>query len=163
VRVQGQQEQAALDPRLDERQLCRPAAIIVFDQLARGVMAVASRRGVVPVGFNGFDPSCFAPGASSEAARASIAALAEFNRHTAKTHSGIYRDLAVRKRTTEVDPQIGVIAELGRACGVETPALRRLVELIHDIEDGRREMAYTTFERLIETCAAAPRTQDASQ
>ena len=135
-----------------------PRRFIVFDQLAREVMAVASCRGVVPVGFNGFDPSCFAPGASGAGARASIAALAEFNRHTAKTHSGIYRDLAVRKRTTEVDPQIGVIAELGRACGVATPALRRLVELIHDIEDGRREMAYTTFERLIETCAAAPRT-----
>ena len=135
-----------------------PRRFIVFDQLAREVMAVAANRGVVPVGFNGYDPSCFAPGASSAGARASIAALAEFNRHTAKTHSGIYRDLAVRKRRTEVDPQIGVIAELGRDSGVDTPALRRLVELIHDIEDGRREMSFATFERLIETCAAATRT-----
>jgi len=81
--------------------------------------------------------------------------LAEFNRHTAKTHSGIYRDLAVRKRKTEIDPQIGVIAELGHAAGVDTPAIRRLVELIHDIEDGRRDMSFDTFERLIETCVAA--------
>ena len=132
-----------------------PRRFIVFDQLAREVMAVASCRDVVPVGFNGFDPSCFAPGASSAGARASIAALAEFNRHTAKTHSGIYRDLAVRKRTTEIDPQIGVIAELGRASGVDTPAIRHLVELIHEIEDGRRDMAFATFERLIETCVAA--------
>ena len=128
---------------------------IVFDQLAREVMAVASARGVVPVGFNGFDPACFAPGASDAGARASIAALAEFNRHTAKTHTGIYRDLAVRKRKTEVDPQIGCIAELGREAGVATPAITCLVALIHDIEEGRRPMAFETFGVLIQACAAA--------
>ena len=35
--------------------------------------------------------------------------------HTAKTHSGIWRDLAVRKRKTEVDQQIGIIADARRA------------------------------------------------
>ena len=129
-----------------------PRRFIVFDQLAREVMAVASARRVTPVGFNGFDPACFAPGASEAGARASIAALAEFNRHTAKTHSGIYRDLAVRKRRTEVDPQIGVIGELGREAGIATPAIVRLVELIHDIEDGRRPMAYDTFAELVAIC-----------
>ena len=132
-----------------------PRRFVVFNQLAREVMAVACARGVVPVGFNGFDPACFAPGAPDAGARASIAALAEFNRHTAKTHTGIYRDLAVRKRKTEVDPQIGVIAELGRAAGVPTPAITCLVALIHDIEDGRRPMAYETFDLLIQTCNAA--------
>ena len=132
-----------------------PRRFVVFDQLAREVMAVASARGVVPVGFNGFDPACFAPGSSDAAARASVAALAEFNRHTAKTHTGIYRDLAVRKRKTEVDPQIGVIAELGHEAGVPTPGIRCLVRLIHDIEDGRRPMAFETFEHLIQVCQAA--------
>ena len=132
-----------------------PRRFVVFDQLAREVMAVAAARGVVPVGFNGFDPACFAPGAPDAGARASIAALAEFNRHTAKTHTGIYRDLAVRKRKTEVDPQIGVIAELGREAGVPTPAITCLVALIHDIEDGRQPMAYETFDLLIQTCNAA--------
>ena len=134
-----------------------PRRFIVFDRLAREVMAVASARGVVPIGFNGFDPASFAPSAPEPAARASIAALAEFNRHTAKTHSGIYRDLAVRKRRTEVDAQIGVIAELGREAGVDTPAIRRLVELIHDIEEDRRPMAWATFAQLIAACPdAAP-------
>lgn len=131
-----------------------PRRFIVFDHLAREVMAVASARRIVPVGFNGFDPSCFAPGASAAGARASIAALAEFNRHTAKTHSGIYRDLAVRKRKTEVDPQIGFIAELGREAGVPTPVITCLVSLVHDIEDGRRPMSFETLEVLINTCMA---------
>lgn len=135
-----------------------PRRFIVFDQLAREVMAVAAARGVVPVGFNGFDPSCFAPGASDAGARTSIAALAEFNSHTAKTHSGIHRDLAVRKRKTEVDPQIGVIVALGHEVGIVTPAIACLVALIHDIEDGRRPLAYETFDVLIQACKANPKT-----
>ena len=131
-----------------------PRRFVVFDQLAREVMAVASARQIVPLGFNGFDPACFAPGAPDAGARASIAALAEFNRHTAKTHSGIYRDLAIRKRKTEVDPQIGVIAELGREAGIPTPAITCLVSLVHDIEDGRRPMSFETFEVLLKTCQA---------
>lgn len=133
-----------------------PRRFVAFDRLAREVMAVAAARDVVPIGFNGFDPACFAPGASDTGARASIAALAEFNRHTAKTHSGIYRDLAVRKRKTEIDPQIGVIAELGREVGVLTPAISCLVALIHAIEDGRKPMAFETFSELIAVCKGAP-------
>ncbi len=59
------------------------------------------------------------------AARRSVADMAEFNRHTAKTHSGIWRDLAVRKRKTEVDAQIAIIAALGAEAGVATPADRQ--------------------------------------
>jgi 2-dehydropantoate 2-reductase len=132
-----------------------PRRTIVFERLGREVMAVARARRVVPVGFNGFDPAAFAPEAPSEASRRSIAALAEFNRHTAKTHTGIYRDLAVRKRKTEVDPQIGIISRLGREAGVATPALDHLVALIHDVEDGRRPMSFETFSELIRTCTSA--------
>ncbi len=132
-----------------------PRRFVAFDRLAREVMAAAAARGVTPVGFNGFDPASFAPGAPEAGARASIAALAEFNRHTAKTHTGIYRDLAVRKRKTEVDPQIGVIADLAAEAGVQAPAIRKLVALIHEVEDGKAPMAFETFARLIETAEAA--------
>jgi 2-dehydropantoate 2-reductase len=132
-----------------------PARYPVFDQLGREVMAVAFARGVVPVGFNGFDPLCFAPGAPESESRASIAALAEFTRHTAKTHSGIYRDLAVRRRTTEVDPQIGIIATLGREAGVQTPAIDCLVALVHDLEGARRHIGWETFSHLLAVCDVA--------
>ena len=82
-------------------------------------MAVAAARGVVPIGFNGFDPACFAPGASDAGARTSIAALAEFNRYTAKTHTGIYRDLAVRKRLDDLE------AVSARIFGFQQDSLRR--------------------------------------
>ena len=130
-----------------------PARFAAFDRLGREVMAVARARNVKPVGFNGFDPAAFMAEAPAATSRASIAALAEFNRHSAKTHSGIWRDLAVRKRRTEVDPQIGTIARLGMEAGVDTPAIRTLVGLIHDIEEGRRPMSLATLQVLIDACS----------
>ena len=62
--------------------------------------------------------------------------LVAHNRRSAKTHSGIWRDLAVRKRPTEVDAQLGIVVTLGARAGVPTPLTARLVELIHEIESG---------------------------
>lgn len=116
--------------------------------LAREVMRTAAAEEVEPKPFNGFEPSAFMPGAPESAAFKSIADLAEFNSKTAKTHTGIYRDLAVRKRKTEVDPQVGAVAQIAASHGIDAPLLHRLVELIHDIEDGRREMSAETFHEL---------------
>ena len=85
----------------------------VYHRLGQEVMAVAKARGVKPLGFNGFDPGRLHAGSGRGRSRRSVADMAEFNRHTAKTHSGIWRDLAVRKRKTEVDAQIAIIATLG--------------------------------------------------
>jgi 2-dehydropantoate 2-reductase len=142
----------ALTPDSMADNFANPASFVVFNRLGREVMAVAAARHVQPVGFNGFDPAAFAAAAPESASRASVAALAEFNRHTAKTHSGIYRDLAVRKRRTEVDAQIGIIARLGAEAGVATPALARLVALIHEIEDGRRPLAAANMHELAAAC-----------
>jgi len=121
--------------------------------LGREVMRVARAEGVAPRAFNGFEPAAFMPGAPEAEARLCLARLADFNSKTAKTHSGIHRDLAVRKRRTEVDPQIGAIVEIARGHGLETPALARLVELIHDIEEGRRPQSPDTFAALSEISA----------
>ena len=116
--------------------------------LAREVMRTAVAEGVNPKPFNGFEPKAFMPNAADASALTSLATLAEFNAKTAKTHSGIYRDLAVRKRKTEVDQQLGVIIDIAADHGIDTPLLRRLIELIHDIEEGRREMSVSTFHEL---------------
>ena len=54
----------------------------------------------------------------------------------------------MRKRKTEVDPQVGAVAEIAAKRGIPTPLLNRLVTLIHDLEDGRREMSVATFHEL---------------
>ncbi|NBS58037.1 MAG: ketopantoate reductase family protein, partial [Betaproteobacteria bacterium] len=74
--------------------------------------------------------------------------------NNAKKHSGFWRDLAVRKRRTEVDFLVGAVADLGRESGVDTPAIRTLVGLIHDIEEGRRQQSGDTFRILLDECNA---------
>jgi 2-dehydropantoate 2-reductase len=110
----------------------------VLTATAREAMAVALARGVTPRGFNGFDPAAFAPGGSDAAVAASMDAMVAFNRRSAKSHSGIWRDLAVRKRRTEVDAQLGPILTQGQEAGLRTPVIRKLIALIHEVEDGRK-------------------------
>lgn len=116
--------------------------------LAREVMAVAAAREVRPEGFDGFNPRAFSPGADDADAAYSLDRLVAFNRRSAKTHSGVWRDLAVRRRKTEVDAQIAVISELGAEAGVATPLVDRLVDLVHDVEEGRRPQSWETLEAL---------------
>ena len=123
----------------------RPALVA----LAREVMAVAAARGVAPEAFDGFDPSAFRPGGSDEGAWASLDDLVAFNRASAKSHSGVWRDLAVHRRKTEVDAQIAVVIDRGAEVGVDTPMVRRLVELIHDVEQGRRAQGWEAVDALM--------------
>lgn len=95
---------------------------------------VLGQAPVTPMPFDGFDPADL-PG--------SLERLTTFNLGSAKSHSGVYRDLAVRHRRTEVDAQLGPLvrdpsAEGGSAGAPATPLLPRLVALVHAIEDGRR-------------------------
>ncbi len=129
-----------------------PDRLVVWLALGQEVAAVAAARGVKTLGFGEFDPMVFAPGQPEYPQIETIAWLADYTSKTAKTHSGIWRDLAVRKRKTEVDPQIGIIAALGRETGVPTPAVETLVTLIHDIEDGRRPQSPETLKVLIDRC-----------
>lgn len=120
--------------------LARPELLPLWRDMAGEVHAVAEAAGVGQRGFNGFDPAAFATGSSEAAAQTSVDAMVAFNRPAAKTHSGIWRDLAIRKRRTEVDVQILPIVQEGARHGVATPKCAKLVAMIHEIEDGKRPL-----------------------
>ena len=128
--------------------LARPEHRDLYVAIAREILAVADARGVHPESFDGFDPNAYRPGAPAGSAERSLDALVAHNRKSAKTHSGIWRDLVVRKRPTEVDAQLGIIVELGRDAGVSTPLTARLVALIHEIERGERPLALDNLAAL---------------
>ncbi|WP_235910573.1 ketopantoate reductase family protein [Deinococcus kurensis] len=128
--------------------LARPEDRALYTELGREVLRVTAAHGVTPEAFNGFDPQAFRPGASDAEAHASLDDLVAFNRRSAKTHSGIWRDLAVRKRRTEVDAQLGWVVQFGAEHGVPTPICTRLVDLIHEIEDGRRALSRENLDDL---------------
>ena len=117
-------------------------------ELGREVMRVAHAHGIHPEAFDGFDPAAFAPDAPTSSGERSLNDLVVFNRASAKSHSGVWRDLAIRKRKTEVDAQIAPIVDLGQEVGVGTPLVRRLVELVHEVEAGRREQCWQTLDAL---------------
>ena len=128
--------------------LASPAYRDLYIALAREILAVASARGVTPESFDGFDPRAYLPDAPAGAATRSLDDLVAHNRRSAKTHSGIWRDLAVRKRPTEVDAQLGIVVTLAAEQGVAAPITARLVELIHDVERGVRPQSLETLDVL---------------
>jgi 2-dehydropantoate 2-reductase len=80
--------------------------------------------------FDGFEPDDL---------EGSLDRLAEFNRRSAKKHSGIYRDLMVRRRKTEIDEMLRDITG---------PIFDKVAELIHDIEQGRRTCEVANLDEL---------------
>lgn len=120
----------------------------VYVALAQEMLAVAAARAVSPEAFDGFDPSAYLTSAPAGAADRSLDHLVAHNRKSAKTHSGIWRDLAVRKRATEVDAQLGIVVALGRDAGVLTPITARLTALVHEIERGERAQSLDALDEL---------------
>jgi len=134
--------------------LADPAYREVYVEIAKEVLRVARARRITPEGFNGFDPRAFAPDADRAVAERSLDEMVAFNRRSAKTHSGIWRDIAVRKRRTETDAQLGPIVAIGSEVGIPTPLVSRLIELMHEVEDRRRPQSHETLDLLR---AALPR------
>ena len=116
-----------------------PSLLPIWRRLAGEIVAVATSQGIAPRGFDGFRPEAFAAGAPLSAARDSMKAIADLLRDSPKTHSGMWRDIAIHRRPTEVDNQIGAAIVIATRNGVATPTLRRLVALIHALE--RRELS----------------------
>jgi 2-dehydropantoate 2-reductase len=109
----------------------RPLMIAV----AREVLAQSP---VKVEGFDGFEPDDL---------EGSLDRLAVFNRKSAKSHSGIYRDLVVRKRKTEVDQVLQ---------DIDGPIFSKIAELIHDIEQGRRVCEVRNLDELAEFVSNRP-------
>jgi len=114
-------------------------------------LAVAEKAGVRVEPFDEFDPAWYraAQGGEAAAGRRAMASIAAHYRAHTKTKTGIWRDLAVRKRKTEVDGQLGVLVRKGESLGVAMPLTRGLIGIIRDLEEGRRQMDWKNFDPLV--------------
>jgi len=119
-------------------------------ELAGDIYAVADREGVTVEPFDNVEPSLYYPSENQrpDAIKRSLDDLVARRRRDQKSKSGIWRDLAVRHRKTEVDQQIGLVAEIGAGHGLPMPLTHRLVAMIHELEDGRRAMSWANLEEL---------------
>jgi len=119
--------------------------------LVAEAMAVAEASGVRLVAFDEYDPAFYRRGAAGDRAAVAeaMATVARFYRRHTKVKTGVWRDLAVRKRKTEVDSQLGVVTAKARRLGIPTPLLDRVIAMIHDLESGRRSMGWKNLDELV--------------
>ncbi len=120
--------------------LANPEVRPVLTRLGQETGAVAAAEGIRTEAFNGFDPGAFQPDSPQVLIDASFADMVAHNRKSAKSHSGIWRDLAVRKRKTEVVAQLGPIVAAAARHGIPVPLTGRLIRLVEDIENGQSEL-----------------------
>jgi 2-dehydropantoate 2-reductase len=119
------------------RSVCAEAYLVAHTQVDR----------VEPIGE--FEPEKFAPGDDMEArADETLSALADSWRSSIKQHMGIWRDLKVKRRKTEVDMQVAQIVATGREQGIPTPVNSEVLEVIHEVEDGMRGMDWANLEEI---------------
>jgi 2-dehydropantoate 2-reductase len=118
--------------------------------LAGEVLRVAAAQGIQPLGFDGFEPQAIAS-TDRRVVDASLERLIAVRHGDEKTHSGVWRDMAVRKRRTEVDAHFAPIIEDAHRRGLAVPLLERMVAMIHEIEEGRRDFSGANLDELAQT------------
>src|SRR5947209_2808254 len=120
---------------------------LMADLVAESV-AAADAMGVRLIELHGFDPESLRPERRSAAGvrRALEAIAGSFNPLQQRT--GIWIDLAVRKRKTEAEPQLGrLIGEAARR-SVSMPLNRAVLDLIGEMETGRRDFAWENLDEV---------------
>jgi len=65
-----------------------------------------------------------------------------------KKASGIWWDIVYRKRKSETTELAGAVVNKAKELGVPVPANERLVEMIYEIEDGKRKLGWHNIDEL---------------
>jgi 2-dehydropantoate 2-reductase len=96
------------------------------------------------------EPALYYPRAGRDwaAIQRSLDALVARRRRDQKQRSGIWRDLMVRRRGTEVGEHLGPIIRHADALGLPLPLTRRVAQLIGDLEAGRAAPAWEHLDAL---------------
>ena len=108
-------------------------------------------EGVTLESFDGYEARLMLPKNAGElkAAADSLAEMAREYWQQEKRRTGVWRDLAVRKRKTEIDARVGELVALGKEKGFEMPLNAALLRMIKEIEDGQRQMRWENLDELV--------------
>ena len=107
----------------------------VMHALVAEIYAVAAAEGVTLEPFDAFDPLPYA-GADEGAKDVATDALVAWLGTQAKDRSGIWRDIAVRRRPTEVPTHYRPVLAAAARHDIPVPGLERLVAQIGELESG---------------------------
>lgn len=102
--------------------------------IALEAMQVPRKLGVELTAFDDFRPDLYSQGKYKEA----MSATAEHYRAMVKNYTGLYRDLAVRRRKSEIEGTVGDTIRMGEKLGLCLPLNRKLLSMVKEIEAGTR-------------------------
>jgi 2-dehydropantoate 2-reductase len=113
-------------------------------------VGAAVAAGVKLESFGAFEPLKLRPQTprQEDEARAVLNRFADQTRNQIKVRSGPWRDLAVRKRPTEIDHMVGWVIAQGQRLGVPMPLNEALVRQVKELERGTRDRGLHNLDEL---------------
>ncbi|WP_391571282.1 ketopantoate reductase family protein [Cohnella sp.] len=123
----------------------------VLGSLAGEVVKVCQAEGVVCEVIDGFDPKIFAMAEPPEGAvNACWQAQKTYWYKHDQRRTGVWRDLAIHRRPTEVNEIVGPVVQRAQEKSIAVPRLECLVRLIKEAERGERELTLANLDELRE-------------
>ena len=120
-------------------------------ELGREVGRVAAAERISLEGFNGFDPHAFSPSGSAAAIEQCFDDMVAFNRRSAKSQAAASGAISPSASAAPRSmPSLSQFCRLRAGTGSQFPCWSRLVELVHELEQGRSAMGLPMLERLAE-------------
>ncbi len=124
----------------------------VLGALCGEVVSVAEALGVKVETSDGFDPKAFRPGEVDQGAQdASWDAQRRYWGAIDNGRTGVWRDLAIHKRPTEIDGLVVPVVALAERHGVAVPRLRKLCDTVHAIERSERSLGVDALMQVADT------------
>jgi 2-dehydropantoate 2-reductase len=120
----------------------------LLTEVGAEAVAVAKARDVRLESFDNFDPQSMKFDMAPEAASAIWDGERAFWRTLETRRTGIWRDLAIRKRKSEAEGQLGVLIKEAEAVGMAVPRNRAVYRLIQEIERGERGFGYHNLDEV---------------
>lgn len=134
-----------------EHVLAKPEYLPVLAGVVREAARLGRAQGVRIETYNSFDPNAFLLEGEEGKRRIPEVLRGEVEKEKAslKKRTGYWRDIAVRKRKTEVDYISGHIEDGSRELGLAAPLNGAVRRMIHEAEDGKRKLGPHNMEELL--------------
>ncbi|MEV4729551.1 2-dehydropantoate 2-reductase [Saccharopolyspora sp. NPDC049426] len=116
--------------------------------LAGEVFDVAHALGIRLEPFDAFNPDAFVRGSDRDELAQAVDRLTAWLRTQPKNRSGIWRDLAVRRREVEVTTHYDTVLAEADRLGIGTPVLRAVMAGLRELEDDPGSMSEQRIDEL---------------
>ncbi|WP_328333825.1 MULTISPECIES: 2-dehydropantoate 2-reductase [unclassified Streptomyces] len=126
--------------------------------LAAEVYAVADAAGGRLESFDAFEAPAFRPDNDPALRGAACDRLTAWLRTQPKDRSGIWRDLAVRRRPVEVTTHYAPVLEQARRAGLDAPVLRAVLDGLRELEQDPSTMSESRLDALDRLAMSGGRT-----